>query len=77
MKGDAMEEASLGIGKSADGLQAVKWWREGKMKEIAEYCCYDVKVTWRVHDYGIEHGMVKYTDRNSQEHEVAVDWKVD
>jgi hypothetical protein len=77
LKLDSIASASLGAGKSADGLQAIKWWREGKMKEIAEYCCFDVKVTWKVHAYGIEHGLVKYTDRNSQPQEVAVDWKVE
>ena len=77
LKLDTIASASLGAGKSADGLQAIKWWREGKLKEIAEYCCYDVKVTWKVHDYGVEHGMVKYTDRHNQSQEVEVDWKVD
>jgi len=77
LKLDSIASASLGAGKSADGLQAIKWWREGKMKEIAEYCCFDVKVTWKVHAYGIEHGLVKYTDRNSQPQEVEVDWKVE
>lgn len=78
LKLDSIAAASLGAGKSADGLQAIKWWREGKVKEIAEYCCYDVKVTWKVHAYGVKHGLVKYTGRHSPEpQEVAVDWKVE
>lgn len=78
LKLDAIASASLGAGKSADGLQAVKWWREGKVKEIAEYCCYDVKVTWKVHAYGAEHGKVKYIGRHSPEpQEVEIDWKID
>ncbi|MCF6313956.1 MAG: ribonuclease H-like domain-containing protein [Verrucomicrobiales bacterium] len=75
MKLDTLASASLGAGKSADGLMAVKWWREGKIKEIAEYCCFDVKVTWKVHAYGVEHGKVKYIGRHSPEPlEVEVDW---
>jgi len=78
LKLESIAAASLGAGKSADGLQAIKWWREGKVKEIAEYCCYDVKVTWKVHDYGVEHGIVKYIGRHSPEpQEIAVDWKVE
>ncbi len=78
LKLDALASASLGAGKSADGLQAVKWWREGKVKEIAEYCCFDVKVTWKVHAYGAEHGRVKYIGRHSPEpQEVEVDWQID
>lgn len=78
LKLDAIASASLGAGKSADGLQAIKWWREGKVKEIAEYCCYDVKVTWKVHAYGAEHGKVKYIGRHSPEpQEVEVDWQID
>jgi DEAD/DEAH box helicase domain-containing protein len=50
---DAVSNACLGVGKTADGLDAIKWWRQGKMLEIAEYCCYDVKCTKLVHEYGV------------------------
>jgi hypothetical protein len=46
------------------------------MMKIAEYCCYDVKVTKMVHEFGVEHGFVKFTDRNGQVQQCAVDWKV-
>ena len=36
---------SLGGGKSADGLQALEWWRQGEVDLIVEYCREDVKVT--------------------------------
>ena len=42
--------------------------------KIAEYCCYDVKVTKEVHEYALEHGHLKYSDRNGNITEVAVDW---
>ena len=44
------------------------------MMKIAEYCCYDVKVTKEVHEYGIEHGHRKYNDRNGHPAQVEVDW---
>ena len=66
--------ATLGVGKSGDGLQAIRWFREGKFKEIAEYCAYDVKVTMRVHEYGRRHGHVKFRDQSGAVQEAAVDW---
>ena len=72
---DAVAAATLGTGKSADGLQAIRWWQQGKLAEIAEYCCFDVKVTRLVHEYGVNHGFVKYHDRNGRELTLEVDWK--
>ena len=40
---DAVAQATLGVGKTGDGLDAIRWWREGKLLDIAEYCCFDVK----------------------------------
>ena len=41
---DSIATATFGVEKTAEGLQAIQWFREGKMLEIAEYCCYDVKI---------------------------------
>lgn len=71
---DKIAEASLGCGKTAEGLQAIKWWREGKIMEIARYCCFDVKVTKLVHEYGVEHGLVKFFDTAGHEKVAAVEW---
>lgn len=66
--------ATLGVGKTAEGLQAIRWWQQGKLAEIAEYCAYDVKVTKCVHEYGARHGHVKYRDRSGREQSVEVKW---
>jgi len=76
LKLEAVAAASLGTGKTADGLEAIRWWQQGKLAEIAEYCAYDVKVTKCVHEYGVKHGHVKYHDRNGREQQVVVDWKL-
>jgi DEAD/DEAH box helicase domain-containing protein len=44
--------ATLDIAKSADGLQAIKWWKEGKIDEIKKYCEQDVKVTKEIYEFG-------------------------
>ncbi|HSJ04774.1 MAG: ribonuclease H-like domain-containing protein [Verrucomicrobium sp.] len=74
LKLESLASATLGAGKTADGLEAIRWWQQGKMAEIAEYCCYDVKVTKCIHEYGANHGHVKYLDRNQREQTVEVKW---
>lgn len=83
LKLDSVAKASLtGGGKTADGIDALKWWQAYKktgdlehLMNIAEYCCYDVKVTKEVYEYGLEHGLVKYADRNGTEQAVVASWK--
>jgi DEAD/DEAH box helicase domain-containing protein len=44
---DAVAKATLSAPKIADGLQALRWWKEGRIMEIAEYCCFEAKsITW-------------------------------
>ena len=50
LKLDSIAQATLGCEKSAEGLQALEWFKQGKMAEIAEYCCFDVKITKLVHE---------------------------
>ena len=42
--------------------------------EIAEYCCFDVKVTKLVHEYGHAHGEVFYHDRGGNKQRMEVPW---
>jgi DEAD/DEAH box helicase domain-containing protein len=71
---DAVSSATLGVGKTAEGLDAIRWWREGKLLEIAEYCCFDVKCTKLVHEYGVQKKQLFYTDRFQQKKSVAIEW---
>ena len=71
---DAIAQATLGIQKTAAGLDAIRWWREGRVLEIAEYCCFDVKCTKLVHEYGSANKKVLYDDRFRQRKSVAVEW---
>jgi DEAD/DEAH box helicase domain-containing protein len=66
--------ATLGSAKSADGLQAVRWYREGRIEEILDYCEQDVEVTRRLYEYGRLHKHVKYRDRSFRTKMVAVNW---
>ena len=71
---DAVSQSTLGCGKTADGLDAIKWWRQGRKLDVARYCCFDVKVTRLVHEYGMSHGEVFYHDRLGRKRGVAVEW---
>ena len=73
---DAIASATLNHGKTAVGTDAIKWWREGKIMKIAEYCCFDVKVTKLVHEYGANNGKVVYTNRFNQTQEIPVPWRL-
>ena len=71
---DAVAKATLEAPKIADGMQALRWWKEGKLLEIAEYCCFDVKITKEVHEYGRDRGEVFYTDKLGQKKSVKIQW---
>lgn len=76
LKLDVISEATLGYGKTADGLDAIRWWREGKVYEIAEYCAYDVKITKEVFEYAMSYRELYYFDRFKKRRVMKVDWKV-
>jgi hypothetical protein len=71
---DNIAHATLGLGKTADGVDAIKWWREKRLMEVAEYCCFDVKVTKLVHEHGLEHRELFYTDKFSRKQRVEIAW---
>ena len=71
---DAIATATFGVEKTAEGLQAIQWFKEGKLLEIAEYCCYDVKLTRLVHEYGRQNHELHYHNRFGRRLTVPVGW---
>jgi len=71
---DAIAHATLGVQKTAGGIDAIRWWREGRLLDIAEYCCFDVKVTRLVHEHGCREGELFYHDRFGQRRKLTVEW---
>jgi len=74
LKLDTVAKATLGISKSASGLESLKWFKEGKLDLIEEYCIQDVRVTRDVYLYGLEHEKLLYTDRAGKIKELSVDF---
>jgi DEAD/DEAH box helicase domain-containing protein len=71
---DNLAGATLKAAKSADGLQAVRWYKEGRMQEILDYCQQDVEVTRQLYEYGQQNKHLKYQNRRYQTKLVAVNW---
>ena len=71
---DAIAAATLGVEKTSEGMQAIRWFKEGKLAEIAEYCCYDVKITRLIHEYGTTHKQLFYTNKFGARLTVPVSW---
>jgi len=71
---DSIATATFGVEKTAEGMQAIRWFKEGKLAEIAEYCCYDVKLTKLVHEYGQRHKQLHYHNRFGKKMTVPVKW---
>ena len=71
---DAVATATLGSEKTAEGLQAIEWFKQKEFLKIAEYCCFDVKITKLVHEYGSACKQVFYNNKFGTKMSVEVDW---
>jgi DEAD/DEAH box helicase domain-containing protein len=58
VKLDDLARATLGTKKSGSGLDAVKWWREGKVDEVRKYCEMDVAILRDIVTHGRNKGFV-------------------
>lgn len=56
---------TLGKKKSANGLLAVDFFRQGRMDELKKYCLDDVRLTRDLYEYGLENGEIKFTARDA------------
>ncbi|MHC1753367.1 DEAD/DEAH box helicase [Humidesulfovibrio sp.] len=74
LKLDNLAQATLNVGKSADGLQALQWWKEGKLDEIARYCRQDVAVTRDLYLFGRENRYVLFQNKAGQKARLPVGW---
>lgn len=72
---DALASATLGVQKSADGLLAVQWFREGKLDQLIAYCRDDVAITKQLFEFGRDNGYVLYPDRMGRKQRVNVRWR--
>lgn len=73
LKLDNLAKGTLNRGKIGDGLDAVRYFREGKLDELAKYCLEDVRITREIFDYALFNNKLKYPDLGGVIKEFAVD----
>jgi DEAD/DEAH box helicase domain-containing protein len=66
LKLNSLAEATLNEKKIADGMQSLRWWKEGRYELIEMYCKKDVEVTARLYRYGRDNGHLLYRDLESR-----------
>ena len=71
---DNLAGATLGGVKSADGLQALQWWKEQRLDELEEYCRRDVALTRDLYLFGREHGYLLFTNKAGKAVRVRAQW---
>ncbi len=77
LKLDDVAKATLdNVQKSADGLQAIKWWQEGKIDEIKKYCEQDVLVTKQVYEFGRDNRQLFYKNLTGDVIPFAVNFSI-
>lgn len=71
---NAVAKETLGDQKSGDGLDAIRYFEEGKLEKLAKYCLDDVQITRDIYLYGQKHGFVKFINKWNRMIEAAVDF---
>jgi len=71
---DAVAQETLGIGKSGDGLDAIKYYHTKQWDKLEKYCVQDVVVTRDVYDFGLKKGYVKFKNKWNRLVECPVDF---
>jgi DEAD/DEAH box helicase domain-containing protein len=72
-----LAEQTLGRPKTADGIQAVRWFREGNLEAVVTYCKDDVAITRQLFEFGLKNGHLIYQTRQGQAVRLPVDWRLD
>ncbi len=72
---DNLSSTTLGAQKSGDGLQALRWYKEGKIEEIKKYCLKDVELTKNLYEFGVKNGHVLFFSRDiAGKSSIPVSW---
>jgi DEAD/DEAH box helicase domain-containing protein len=74
---DHLASHTLGSKKTADGLQSLKWVKQGRLDLVEEYCIKDVEITRNLLYHGIEKKYLRFERKNAGVMELAIDWEID
>ncbi|MHC4778896.1 MAG: DEAD/DEAH box helicase [Planctomycetota bacterium] len=73
---DDLAKETLGKGKTADGLQALEWFKEGELEKIREYCEKDVMITRDIFIHGLAEGFLLY-QRKGEKVRLPLEWSLE
>lgn len=73
---DALAQATLDTAKSADGLQALQWFKAGRLDLIEAYCQKDVELTRDLFHHGLNHGHLLFDRRGQGRMRIPLDWEL-
>jgi DEAD/DEAH box helicase domain-containing protein len=76
LKLDHLATETLGARKSADGLQSLQWWKEGRIDEIERYCRQDVALLRDLLAHAETHGHLVFRTRAGERVRLPAPWKV-
>lgn len=62
MKLDQIAEGTLGKKKSGYGMDAIRWWRNGEVDKVKEYCLDDVRITKDLYEYALKEGKLFFKE---------------
>ncbi len=68
---------TLKVEKTADGLQSLKWFREGRVDEVAHYCKKDVEITRDLFLFGSRSRYLLFEKKRCGIVRVPVEWEVE
>src|SRR3989344_6297636 len=72
---DALAKATLGEGKSGHGLEALEWFRQGRVEEVKKYCLDGVRLTRDLYEYGKKNKHVLFESFvDGKVHSIPVSW---
>jgi DEAD/DEAH box helicase domain-containing protein len=69
-----LAEVTLDTQKTADGLQALRWWKEGRIDEIVAYCQQDVRITRDLYLFGKKNGYLLFNNKAGETVRIPVKW---
>jgi DEAD/DEAH box helicase domain-containing protein len=58
-----LAHVTLGSEKTGDGLQALRWWKMGKVRELVAYCKEDVRLTLALYRFGYEQEYLLFNNK--------------
>ncbi len=72
-----LAEHTLKVKKLGNGLDSLRWVKEGKFDLVEEYCRKDVEITRDLFYFGLKNGYLIFQDRDGELLKVSLDWSIE